>query len=251
MAPGNIDGPALGWRCAAVALALFAVPAHAQDGPSDMVQVGSSPAGSAQPITQLSNERRELLSPAQPAGREALTPAQLTAEGEAGSSPRQLTNEEGRVRAPRQLYQGGKTAQPSEALSHPSEGRTGAASPVVGKDRCDPAAEARGKACENVIETRSAEFARPEAATLSAEQRLLIDQQLREAPPGARTAVRRLGSTGFEPDSIEEQGVAAIALHGSGSTSKSPDPADDPGKNELDPAVQAIIGIIADVTPRP
>lgn len=251
MAPGHIDGLALGWGCAAVVLALVAAPVQAQSGRSDMEQVDSPAAGAAQPIAQVSGEARLLLLPQQRADREAVPPAQLTTDGEARSAQPQLTDEEGRIRAPRQLYQGGKTAQPSQALSHPSEGRTGAASPVAGKDRCDPAAaEAKAKRCESVIETRSAEFTRPDPGILSAEQRLLIDQQLREAPSGARTAVRRLGSTGFEPGSIEEQGVAAIALQGSDAAGKAPDPADDPAKNELDPAVQAVIGIIADLTPR-
>src|SRR3546814_10365041 len=66
----------------------------------------------------------------------------------------------------------------------PSDGRTGAVTPVTGEDRCDAAKQdkdkARQEACAKVIETRAAEFTRPDPTILSPEQRLLVDQRLRE-----------------------------------------------------------------------
>src|SRR3546814_9562514 len=48
--------------------------------------------------------------------------------------------------APVQLYRGGPTALASEALSRPSDGRTGAVTPVTGEDRCDAAKQDKDKA---------------------------------------------------------------------------------------------------------
>ena len=57
-----------------------------------------------------------------------------------------------------------------------------------------------------MIETRAAEF-EPEPITLSPEQRLLVEQRLREAP-----ARSRIVSSGLDPDAIEEQAVASLTF---------------------------------------
>src|SRR3546814_19485378 len=94
----------------------------------------------------------------------------------------QLTREGKQAGAPVQLYRGGPTAQASEALSRPSDGRTGAVTPVTGEDRCDAAKQDKDKASQEasakVIETRAAELNRPEPPILVTEQRLLVAQQI-------------------------------------------------------------------------
>jgi hypothetical protein len=137
---------------------------------------------------------------------------QLSSSGDSRRQAPQLTIEDRVVRGPAQLYKGGRTAQPSEALSKPSEGRTGQVAPVLGKDRCDRENDEHSRtACARVIETRSAEFARPDAAILSPEQRLLVEQNARDARNLG--AVRRLATTGLATGSVEEQGVASYAIN--------------------------------------
>src|SRR3546814_18763002 len=108
----------------------------------------------------------------------------------------QLTREGKQAGAPVQLYRGGPTAQASEALSRPSDGRTGAVTPVTGEDRCDAAKQdkdtARQEACAKVIETCAAEFKRPDPTKLSPAKKLLVDKPPRE---GAETL---LGASGTE-----------------------------------------------------
>ena len=155
----------------------------------------------------------------------------------------QLT--EDRSAAPvRQLYTGGPTAQPTEALSRPAEGRkeAGVVQRVAGADRCDAAvAERKDKRCAQVIETRSAEFEKPHPATLTPEQRLLISQQQREVTANTRTLARRLGAVA-DPQSIEEQGIAATLRP---PVVSPPAPgAENKQDSVIDPAVQAIVNAV-------
>ena len=112
--------------------------------------------------------------------RTSAPPPQLTAEKESSSPAEQLTSELRPSPAAAQIYKGRKTAQPSEPLSRPADGRTAAIERVEGKDRCDPAAKSRktSSKCDSVIETRAAEFSRPDTTPLSPEQRIIIQQQL-------------------------------------------------------------------------
>lgn len=166
---------------------------------------------------------------------------QLTPVSQGRERAPQLTVEPRQARSPEQLYRGGKTAQPSEPLSRPSEGRTAAVARVFGDDRCnhpqtDPAVVA---ACARAIENRAAEFSRTEAPELSAEQRLLVDQRLRQVPMNARNAARRLAEDGA-PDTLEGQSVASIALQ--------PPPGDPrvpaAGEPALSAETQAVIGAL-------
>ncbi|MGZ8283682.1 MAG: hypothetical protein ACXWUN_12150, partial [Allosphingosinicella sp.] len=139
---------------------------------------------------------------------------QLSASGNSRERTNQL-NREGRAGpAPVQLYRGGRTALPSEPLSRPSEGRTSAVAAVTGEDRCDPASregESRRPVCAQVIETRSAEFRRLEPVR-SAEEALMIDQRQREQAASAEAAARRLADNSGDPDSFNEQSIAAVVL---------------------------------------
>lgn len=147
-------------------------------------------------------------------------------------------------RSPAQLYRGGRTAQPSDPLSTPSQGRTSAVARVEGDDACDPArTEERDDArCARVIETRSAEFTPPEPTPLSPEQRLLVENRLRNAD-----ATRRLANSG-NADSLGDQAIASVALDAA--RPRDPvAPEEDPTQG-LDPAVAAMVEAIArQVTP--
>ena len=155
----------------------------------------------------------------------------------------QLTEKERSAPPLRQLYTGGPTAQPTEALSRPVEGRkeAGVVQRVTGADRCDAAAvERKNKRCSQVIETRSAEFEKPNPAALTPEQRLLISQQQRDDTANAKSLARRLGSA-TDPQSIEEQGIAATVT-----LPKAPPAVGAETKQDivLDPAVQALVNAI-------
>ena len=117
-----------------------------------------------------------------------------------------------------------------QAPSQPSDGRTTATVAIGGHDRCDPASRSAAKRCENVIERRADQFASPPPAPLTPEQRLLIDQRLRDVPDTIETATRPPSRS---PDAGAEsvQGVASIVL-------RPPVPADagkEPGPGQLLP----------------
>lgn len=200
-----------GWKIGAVAALLFASTGlQAQDARIEQTQVGDR-RDEALTVPQLSVPDQQILNPpvtARPAG----PIAQISARSTARQTISQASSERRSASAPTQLSRGG-TAEASTPLSRPSDGRKGTMSPIGGHDRCDPA---RGAAlppdCARVIENRSAEFARPNPLTLSPEQRLLVDQRLRDAnTPNQRTPLVRPGDvTDADPEAPEGQAVAAI-----------------------------------------
>lgn len=99
-------------------------------------------------------------------------------------------------------------------MSQASEGWTAVVARVDGDDGCDPAdpRSRREVSCAEVIETRSAEFPRPDPAELSPEQRLLAEQ--RDRMVSNQAAARRLAANGGNPDDLRDQGIASIALRG-------------------------------------
>ena len=114
---------------------------------------------------------------------------------------------------PIQLSTGNATAEASTPLSNPAQGRRQAAERLAGRDRCDPqAAGAQSVRCAHVIESRAGEFPRVEAPALSPEQRLLVDQRLREAPRGMIAAIDRIGRNTVDAASSDAQGIASITL---------------------------------------
>jgi hypothetical protein len=170
--------------------------------------------------------------------------SQLTARGAGDPATNQLTSDRRPARAQDQLYRGGRDAQASAPLSRPSQGRTGAVARVGGADRCDPQAESRGERprnCAQVIETRSAEFPTSEPAQLSAEQRLLIEQQNRSRN-SIQSAVQRAGHGEVDPDRAEDQAVASIVLPEQPSQARSEQqPAEDANSATAAAIVDAII----------
>lgn len=152
-----------------------------------------------------------LTPPATP--RTGAPPPQLADKQDSAAPSHQLTSERQSPPAPVQIYKGKRTAQPSQPLSRPADGRTGSVERVAGDDRCDPAASEHGsRECAAVIETRAAEFSRPDATPLSPEQRIIIAQQLRERAGTAGQAARLLAIGSLDADSEEAQEVASIVL---------------------------------------
>lgn len=209
---------------AALSATTLAMPATGQSASGEVDQIEEGRASAV--VGQISNQPVPAVEAAPAAPRPAGPVSQVTGTGESRGVLPQLTRENGAEPSPRQLYQGGRTALPSTPLSRPSEGRTSAVARVEGDDRCDPAAEAaaeRRQECARVIETRSAEFERIEPV-ISAEQRLMIDQQMRDRAASAEGAARRLAGNVGDPDSLEEQGVASIVLNDVGQPAPPPEP---------------------------
>lgn len=181
----------------------------------------------------------------QVAGRSAdpaSTSPQVASAAESASPARQLTSERGAGPGAVQLSKGPRSAQGSAALSSRADGRTSAVERVSGSDRCDPAARrGRSEKCAAVIESRSAEFARREAPTLSPEQRIIVDQQLRDRLPGVGEAARRLAASGDDAQSMEAQSVASVVLAPPPPGPEAGLPKDDPTAT---PQMQAIINAI-------
>lgn len=223
-----------------IAIAAFALPLLTLAA-ADSSDVLAQDRSTVDQISQGLSERAADLEPSQIGTNSAdiSVPQQL---GSPNQRPiaNQLTGEGGATLPLRQLYTGGPTAQPAEALSRPSEGRkeAGVVQRVVGTDRCDAAAIGRkDKRCSQVIETRSAEFEKPHPTELTPEQRLLISQQQAEGTTNARSLARRLGS-GDDPQSIEEQGIAATVARPNAPPAGG---AENKHDAAIDPAVQAFV----------
>lgn len=173
--------------------------------------------------------------------------SQLTAGAKSASSSPQLTVERGAGPTAQQLTRGAPSAQSSDPLSWPQEGRTTAVERVAGSDRCDPATRGTKAAkCAQVIETRAADFKRVEPASLSPEQRIIMEQQLREQPRGWRGAARRLAANGDDAQSMGAQGVASLVLGAPAAEAKGDKPKDDPAAIEQ---LQAIVNGILNQPP--
>ena len=94
--------------------------------------------------------------------------------------------------------------------------------------------------CANIIENRSSEFARPDPNALSPEQRLLLEQEVREGALNAEKGARRLAATGQADESLSAMGVAATVLRPGEEVQQPKPPEDDVAKAAAD-IVGAII----------
>lgn len=144
--------------------------------------------------------------------------------------------------SPGQVYRGSRSAAAADPLSRPRDGRTGAVARVEGQDRCDPQAAGSARnvsACANVIETRSEEFRRPDVVALSPEQRLLIEQRARER--SGASAARRIGAGTVNPDSLDDQAIAAITLDRPAGPEPAPDQPAQPLPSGADALINAIV----------
>lgn len=193
-------------------------------------------------IVQLAPRARDIDAPLPLRGQALQAPRQLSTGDEKTQTQTQVNREARAVRPPSQLYDGGKTARAPDPLSEPAQGRTASVTPVEGTDLCDTASAMRQglRSCSRVIESRSAEFIRPEPVSLSPEQRLLVEKRLRDAPANSRNAARRLGGSSTD-NSIETQGVASVMLGMSRVGEERPVAAEDQQAVEAAAIVNAII----------
>jgi hypothetical protein len=218
-----------------------AAPAQSQRG--SVEQIGSSqPVGMQQVATRSASNSSNAVANGAP-------PAQLSTDADSAAPAIQLTRERGSGPVAQQLTRDAPTAQPSEALSKPQDGRTGSVERVAGSDRCDPRADRSPAAtCARVIETRAAEFTRRDPTPLSPEQRILVEQQAREHGGGFGEAARRLAANGEDSNSLEAQGVASVVL-------RAPPPEPRPVRPEADPATNeamtALVNAIVNAAPAP
>ncbi len=134
---------------------------------------------------------------------------------------------------------GGDGAPPP--LSSPAQGKPEGVVHLHGKDRCDPnSPHARDPVCANAIETRAAEFTRPDPTRLTPEQRLLIAQRAEEITAGADAAVRKIGRNDVDPDDVTAQSLASIVLPAPGR----PEPPPDDSKSDDIPTDTPAIDIL-------
>jgi hypothetical protein len=111
---------------------------------------------------------------------------------------------------------------------------------LAGDDRCDPAEQHLPKSrCARVIENRSSEFARPDPSALSPEQKLLLEQEIRERVLDPVSGARKLATTGEAEESLAAMGVAAAVMK-----PKEEAPADRKPDEETAKAAAEIIGAI-------
>lgn len=194
---------ALTSRRAAAALTLLSlvvggVSAAAQDG-----DPAPPPAESAQ-VEQLSTAAGE-------PPRTAL-PQVGAAEKGVVAVPAQVGRPARSTAAPRQLAPEERSARAFEPLSNPGQSRPAGTERLAGKDACDPGRDgAMPDICDRPIETRAQQFARPDPTKLSPEQRLLVDQRLRESA-SVLLATRRPADWADMPDNKDAQAVASAVL---------------------------------------
>jgi hypothetical protein len=102
------------------------------------------------------------------------------------------------------------------AVSNPADSAPGSIVRIGGNDRCDPQLTQKFYAeCLRILELRSGEFSAPEAPTLSAEQRLLVEQRQRdEAVAEVSPTLRLRYATASQPDADlqSNQELASIYL---------------------------------------
>ena len=199
--------------------------------------VGASGAAAAQ--AQSSRGAVDQIGSPQPVGMQ-----QVSGRAATSASPAlQLTSERGSGPASPQLTKDARSAQPSQPLSEPRDGRTSAVERVAGSDRCDPAKTDRPRAaCAQVIETRAAEFARKDPTPLSPEQRIIVEQQARERSGSFAEAARRLATNGDDTRSMDAQGLASVVLSAPPAELKRDKPDADPAETEqLNAIINAIV----------
>lgn len=194
-------------------------------------------------VQQLTTAQGQPIHGSQPAQDKSETPAQVSGQNDRQKQPPQLTAKSGSKQQPSQVATGPRNAEPPQPLSTPEQGRTAAIDRVDGDDRCDPASDEdkQSAKCRDIIENRAAEFER-RRAQMSPEQRLLIDQQIRNAGETIADATRRLARSG-QDDSLEAMGVASIVLY------QPPPEKPDEEKNPGDKATAEAIANFLNVPP--
>ncbi|MXP41112.1 hypothetical protein GRI75_05560 [Altererythrobacter soli] len=159
----------------------------------------------------------------------------------------QLTSADRAEVAPNQLASGvaSRSLAPA-AVSTSADSKLQGVQRIGGRDRCDPRLDEQRRAdCLRILELRAAEFQATEAPQLSAEQKLLAEQQREEERVAPSNKLRlRLASSG-DPDAdlSSNQEIAAIYLAGEdAAASPPPELPTEPGipTGELIEALQAV-----------
>jgi hypothetical protein len=115
--------------------------------------------------------------------------------------------------APTQLSPNGRNAQALPALTLRSEGRITTATPLSGRDRCDPRANILpSQTCAAVIENRAADYPLPDHQPLSPEQRLMASQRPAEVDPSNFDSAARRLSSGQSDDTLAGQAIASLTF---------------------------------------
>lgn len=128
------------------------------------------------------------------------------------AAPAQVGRPARTTAAPLQLAPEERSARASEPLSDRRQSRPSATERLAGKDACDPGRDGPiPEVCDRPIETRAQQFARPDPTKLSPEQRLLVDQRLRESA-SVLLATRRPADWADMPDNKDAQAVASAVL---------------------------------------
>lgn len=210
---------------ALVLVLLAAAPLAAQDRarlddfalPAEEQSVGVEQLTEAKPLPPEQLRDRSLAVPGLPAAPSALM-GQLSSEGRS-SAQSQLTGRE----ASRRIAPAG--------VSSAADSKPQIVQRIGGRDRCDPQAleGAEGARCLRILELRAAEFQATEAPQLSAEQKLLTQQQ-REDDRVATSSARRLRLASSDDPDAElhtNQEIAAIYLEREG-IGTSPPPSEMP-----------------------
>ncbi|WP_305098069.1 hypothetical protein [Croceibacterium aestuarii] len=120
--------------------------------------------------------------------------------------------------APVQVAPPGAPGVRVSSVSNSADSRPQSAAPIKGADRCDPQLDrAKLAECRRILERRAGEFHAPTAPVLSAEQRLLAEQDSREygaarSPDSLRLRIASHGDP--DADARSNQELASIYLAG-------------------------------------
>jgi hypothetical protein len=122
------------------------------------------------------------------------------------------------------------------AVSNPADSAPGSIVRIGGNDRCDPQLTQKFYAeCLRILELRSNEFSAPEAPTLSAEQRLLVEQRQRDEAVAEVSPMLRLRyATATQPDADLQSNQELASIYLPDPTPPAPTaPAEDPKAADL------------------
>jgi hypothetical protein len=192
----------------------FALPASEQ-------ATGIEQLPTAAPLPPAQRRDRSVTVPAPP--RAAPRPLdQLTSADAEGIAPNQLAS----VAASRMLA--------PAAVSSSADSKLQGVQRIGGRDRCDPRLDEATRAdCLRILELRAAEFQATEAPQLSAEQKLLAEEQRKDERYAPSSTLRLRLATADDPDAelSSNQEIAAIYLAREG------DPASGPPELPAEPGI--------------
>lgn len=106
------------------------------------------------------------------------------------------------------------SAVEGNSLGSLNAARTLAMEVVGGIDRCAQRSKKSNRLpiCLKKLESATADLSTISAATITPEQRLILDQQLRDFKYGTENAIRQLANAGRDNNSLAVQGIASVYL---------------------------------------